>query len=145
MHHHRLIWKLLYLAWWYDWLVNWRPVIDIIWTAHYLVDVAVITAAVITTHCYCVRGWEPNSPCYVLHQWSQSDIENNVCTPVTNCFSTHKRVILVFISWVAKQRGNKCQSNTRVGAEIVRHESGYIILFLTRHNESINDDKNYDL
>ena len=32
-------------------------------------------------------------------------IENNVCTRVTNCSSAHKRVILVFISRVAKQRG----------------------------------------
>ena len=37
---------------------------------------------------------------------------------------------------------NKYQKNTRVSAETVRHESTYIILFLTRHNESINDDKN---
>ena len=32
--------------------------------------------------------------------------------------------------------GNKYQNNTRVSAEMVRHESTYIILFLTRHNES---------
>ena len=37
--------------------------------------------------------------------------------------------------------GNK----TRLGAETVRHESTYIILFLTRHKESINDDKNDEL
>ena len=36
---------------------------------------------------------------------------------------------------------NKHQNNTRVSAETVRHESTYIILFLTRQNESINDDK----
>ena len=36
--------------------------------------------------------------------------------------------------------GNKYQNNTRVGTETVRHESTYIILFLTRHNKSINDD-----
>ena len=41
--------------------------------------------------------------------------------------------------------GNKYQNNTRVGAETVRHESTYIILFLTRHNGSIIDDKNNDL
>ena len=41
--------------------------------------------------------------------------------------------------------GNKHQNNTRVSAETVRHESTYIILFLTRHNKSINDDKNDDL
>ena len=37
--------------------------------------------------------------------------------------------------------GNKHQNNTRVSAETVHHESTYIILFLTRHNESLNDDK----
>ena len=41
--------------------------------------------------------------------------------------------------------GNKHKNNTRVNAETVRHESTYIILFLARHNESINDDKNDDL
>ena len=44
--------------------------------------------------------------------------------------------------------GNKHKNNIRVGAEAVRHESTYIILFLTRHNrhnESISDDKNDDL
>ena len=37
--------------------------------------------------------------------------------------------------------GNKYQNNTRVSAETVRHESTYIISFLTRHNESINEYK----
>ena len=37
--------------------------------------------------------------------------------------------------------GNKYQNNTRVSAETVRHESAYSILFLTRHNESINEYK----
>ena len=41
--------------------------------------------------------------------------------------------------------GNKYQNNTRVSAETVRHESTYIILFLTRHNESINHYKWRDL
>ena len=41
--------------------------------------------------------------------------------------------------------GNKHQNNTRVSAETVRHESTYIILYLTRHNESINDSKNDDV
>ena len=35
---------------------------------------------------------------------------------------------------------NENQNNTRVSAETVRHESTYIILFLTGHNEAINDD-----
>ena len=33
------------------------------------------------------------------------------------------------------------KNKTRVGTETVRHESTYIILFLTRQNESINDYK----
>ena len=37
--------------------------------------------------------------------------------------------------------GNKHQNNTRVSAETVRYEGIYIILFLTRHNDSINNDK----
>ena len=41
--------------------------------------------------------------------------------------------------------GNKYQNNTGVSAETVRHESTYIILFPTRHNESINDYKNDEL
>ena len=32
-----------------------------------------------------------------------------------------------------------------MSAEAVRHESTYIILFLTRHNDSINVDKNDDI
>ena len=53
-----------------------------------------------------------------------------------------KSVIFVFISRVA---GNKHKNNTRVSTETVRHESTYIISFLTWHRESINDDKNEDL
>ena len=37
--------------------------------------------------------------------------------------------------------GNKHQNNTWVSAEIVRHGSTCIIVFLTQHNESINDGK----
>ena len=66
-------------------------------------------------------------------------IENYVCTRVTNSFSAHERVILVFI--LRSKEGNRYQNNTRVSAEKVRHESTYIILFLTRHNESINEYK----
>ena len=42
-------------------------------------------------------------------------------------------------------KGNKHQNNTRVSAQTVLHECTFIILFLTRHNEYINDDKNDDL
>ena len=38
--------------------------------------------------------------------------------------------------------GNKHHNNTWVSAETVCQESIYIIVFLTWHNESINDDKN---
>ena len=38
---------------------------------------------------------------------------------------------------------NKHKNNTRVSAEAVPYESTH--LFLTRHNESTNDDKNDDL
>ena len=41
--------------------------------------------------------------------------------------------------------GNKHQNNTWVSTETVRHKSAYIILFVTWHKESINDDKNDDL
>ena len=40
---------------------------------------------------------------------------------------------------------NKHQNNTRVIAESVSHESTCISLFLTRQNESMNDDKTDDL
>ena len=40
---------------------------------------------------------------------------------------------------------NKRQYNTGVSAETARHESTYIILFLTRHRGSIDIDKNDDL
>ena len=36
---------------------------------------------------------------------------------------------------------NKHQNNTRVSTKTVRHESTYIILFFSRHKESINYDK----
>ena len=36
---------------------------------------------------------------------------------------------------------NKYQNNTRVSAETVRRENTYIILFVARHYESINDYK----
>ena len=41
--------------------------------------------------------------------------------------------------------GNKHQNNARVSAYTVRHKSTYIILFLTRHNESKNYAKNKGL
>ena len=61
-----------------------------------------------------IHSVQSSSPTF-YDRWMQK-IENNVCTRVTNSFSAHKRVILVF--------------------------TFYIFLFLTRHNESINDYKN---
>ena len=67
---------------------------------------------------------------------------------MTNCFSTHERVILVLICLFPALRsneGNKHQNNAQVSTETVHHRSTYIILFLTRHDESINEDKNNDI
>ena len=41
--------------------------------------------------------------------------------------------------------GNKHQNNTRMSVATVHHESENIILLFSRHNCSINDDKNDDL
>ena len=42
---------------------------------------------------------------------------------------------------LGSNEGSKCQNNARVSTEMVHHERTYIIIFLTRHNESINDYK----
>ena len=54
----------------------------------------------------------------------------------------HDSALMIVLFWCLL---NKHQNNTRVSAEAVRHESTYIILFLTLHKESTNDDKNDDL
>ena len=72
--------------------------------------------------------------------WSDY-IENKVWTRVANCLCTHDRVILVLFPDLRSNEGNKHQNKTRVSAYTVRHKSTHIILFLTRHNESINDAK----
>ena len=81
-------------------------------------------------------------PQYKINPW---DIGNNVYTQVTNCFSAHERWFWCLFPELRSNEGNKHQNNTRVTAETVRHKCTYIILFLTQHNESINDDKNNDL
>ena len=97
----------------------------------------------------CLDSWSASFCRYGLNirssvrvaVWQWADyIENDVCTGVTNRFSAHERVILEFIMMI-----NKHQNNTRVGTDTVRQESTYITSFLTRHNESINDDKSNDL
>ena len=48
----------------------------------------------------------------------------------------------LFWCWFPELRstsGNKPKNNTRVSASTVRYKNTYIILFLTRHNEYIND------
>ena len=56
--------------------------------------------------CYAVLWW-----LYMVIQVSSlaenKCEENNVCTWVMDCFNTHQRVILVFISWVVKQKGKQ--------------------------------------
>ena len=47
----------------------------------------------------------------------------------------------VYFPELRSNEENKQQNNTRVSAETVHHSSTYIILFLTRQNESTNDDK----
>ena len=69
-------------------------------------------------------------------------IENNVCARVTNRFSAHERVIWCLFPELRSNEGIRYQNNTGVSAKTVRHENKYIILFLTRHNESTNDDQN---
>ena len=51
-----------------------------------------------------------------------------------------RELFLYLFPELRSNQGNKHKNNTRVSAETVRHESSYIILFLTQHNESINDD-----
>ena len=41
--------------------------------------------------------------------------------------------------------GNTHQNNTRVSANSVNHGRTYIVIFLIRHDESIDDDRNDDL
>ena len=48
-----------------------------------------------------------------------------------NCFSAHSSVILVFISLVVRNSGNKHQNNPLVSAETVRHSSTYIMLCIS--------------
>ena len=49
--------------------------------------------------------------------------------------------LLGLFSELQSNDGNKHQNNTPVSAETVHHKSTYVTLFLSWHNESINDDK----
>ena len=50
-----------------------------------------------------------------------------------------------FFPELQSSEGNKHKNNTWVSAETVCHEIIYFILLLTRHNKSIDDDKNNHL
>ena len=86
---------------------------------------------VVVVNIFNLLTWFNN--CYNSRKLQTVTVEDNVCTPVTNCFSAHETVISVFI--------DKHQNNTWVSTETVRHESTSIILFLIRYDESTNDDK----
>ena len=66
-------------------------------------------------------------------------IENNVCTQWRTVSALMRGLFWCLFPEY------KHQNNTPVSTETVCHESTYIILFLTRHNKSKNDDKNNDL
>ena len=54
-------------------------------------------------------------------------------------------LFLYLFPQLRSNEGNKHKNNTRVSAETAHRESTYIIVFYTRHNESINENKNDDL
>ena len=68
-------------------------------------------------------------------------IENNVYTLVINCFCPHRVLFWYSFPSLLRNSGNKNQNNPLMSVETVRHQSTYIILFLTLHYKSINDDK----
>ena len=79
------------------------------------------------------------------HCFRYKDIENNVCSRVTNVSALTRGLFWCLFPELRSNEANKYQNNTRVSAETVPRESTYIIIFLTRHNESINDSKNDEL
>ena len=98
---------------------------------------------------------------YPFANFNGTDIEVYwVCLPVGTAPTTQR--IMYVLSWrtvsaptrrlfwyllhkLQSNKGNKHQNNTQVSAETVHHESTYNVLFLTWHNESINDNKNDNL
>ena len=74
--------------------------------------------------------------------WYDIHIENNVCVLKWRTVSVLTRGLFwCLFPELRSNDGNKHQNNTRVSAETVGRKSTYIISFLTRHNESINNDK----
>ena len=59
---------------------------------------------------------------------------------MANCFCAQSGVIFVFISGLRSNWRNEFQNKNQISTLTVRHDSTYIVLFLTRHNEPINDD-----
>ena len=60
-------------------------------------------------------------------------------------FALKRGLFLCLFPELRSNGGNKHKNNSRVSSETVRDENIYIIVFLTRHSVSINDDKNADL
>ena len=85
-------------------------------------------------------------PVYSPHKGSVTrKIKNNVCIQWQTVSALTRGSFWCLFPELQGNEGNKHQNDTRVSTETVRHESTYIILFLTRHNESINEDKIDDL
>ena len=64
---------------------------------------------------------------------------------MANCLCAPGKVILVYVSRVANATRVINTKKTLKWPQTVRHESSYILLFVTRYNESTNDDRNDEL
>ena len=100
--------------------------------------------------CTWMDGWVNNREAGDLRRhcahYDVTVIENNIYVLERRTVSALTRVLFwCLFPELRSSEGNKHQNNTRVSTEAVRHESTYIILYLTRHKESINDDKHDDL
>ena len=79
-------------------------------------------------------------------RWSVLKIYSILYVPEWRTVSALTRgLFLCLFPELRSNEGDKHKNNIRVSAETVRHESNYIILFLTRPNEYINNDENDDL
>ena len=99
---------------------------------------------------HLLRYFGPRWPSTISIVISKNAWNYTTLTPlIKNIMIYNQKRIMYVLEWrtvLALTRGLfwclKYQNNTRVSADTVRHESTYIILFLTRHNESINEDEN---
>ena len=97
-----------------------------------------------TTYCH-VLGWCISNTvecCYNVFQ----NIENNVYVlEWQTIYMLTRGLFWCLFPELRSNEGDKHRNNTRVSAQTVCHKTTYIILFLTRHNKPINDDKNDNL